>query len=121
MASAAAHKQHDKSLLTEQDGSPYEIINPYNGGPIVLICEHASNKVPHQLNKLGLSDELLDSHVGWDPGARELAIGLSSALNAPLIAACFSRLVYDCNRPPWECARVRERPGMPSVFLRSGA
>ena len=86
--------------MIEQDGPPVEIINPYGSSRIVLVCEHAANLVPESLDDLGLTEDQLNAHIGWDPGARDLALRLSEALDAPLVAARFSRLVYDCNRPP---------------------
>ena len=100
MASNTALILERETVLSERDGPPVEIINPYGESNIVLICEHASNIVPERLDNLGLIDDQLNSHIGWDPGARDLAVRLSEALNAPLVAARFSRLVHDCNRPP---------------------
>lgn len=65
-----------------------------------MICEHASNRVPASLDALGLSEAELRSHIAWDPGAAELAGLMSRRLDAPLIKARFSRLVFDCNRSP---------------------
>lgn len=69
-------------------------------GQIVLVCEHASNHVPESWGDLGLSPEQLGAHIAWDPGALGLARGLSARLDAALIHAPVSRLVYDCNRAP---------------------
>ena len=44
-----------------------EVLNPDGQGGFVLICEHASNRIPAALNRLGLSDEALSSHIAWDP------------------------------------------------------
>lgn len=99
-ASSKTNSSRPDRLLTLKDGPPFEIVNGRGKSPIVLVCEHAANRVPECLELLGLDDKQLASHVGWDPGALELAIGLSEAFDAPLIAARFSRLVYDCNRPP---------------------
>lgn len=87
-------------LLAEADGKPVEVHNGEGRSPVVLVCEHASNRIPRSLGNLGLSSEQLKSHVAWDPGAFDLAVMLSQRLDAPLVAARFSRLVYDCNRPP---------------------
>lgn len=87
-------------LLLEGDGAAFEILNKNGPNPIILVCEHASNRVPSQLQNLGLTETQLQSHVAWDPGAFLLAQKLSVDLDAPLIAARFSRLAYDCNRPP---------------------
>lgn len=89
-----------QSLLSEDDGSPFEIINPKGKADILLICEHASNRIPASLGTLGLDAEIQRSHVAWDPGAAAVANIMSEHLDAPLILQRFSRLVYDCNRPP---------------------
>lgn len=77
-----------------------DVINPSGAGRFVLVCEHASNFIPAELNALGLAEDVLQSHVAWDPGAMAVALAMSDALDAPLVAQNVSRLVYDCNRPP---------------------
>ncbi len=69
-------------------------------GPWVIICEHASNHIPAELNELGIDPAHRESHAAWDPGALPVARILSERLNGKLIASGISRLVYDCNRPP---------------------
>lgn len=88
-------------LLSEEDGPPVEVIGGRPGTPpgIVLVCEHASNRLPVGLD-LGVTQDVLDSHAAWDPGALAVARLLAGRLDAPLVAARFSRLVVDCNRPP---------------------
>lgn len=75
-----------------------ETVNLSGVGDFVLVCEHASNFIPSELSGLGLSEAELQSHIAWDPGALAVAKLLSARLDAPLIAAKVSRLVYDCNR-----------------------
>ncbi len=70
------------------------------GSAIVLACEHASAHIPEEFKDLGLSDEARYSHAVWDPGAGAVATAMSSLLDAVLVEATVSRLVYDCNRPP---------------------
>ncbi|MCL6415452.1 N-formylglutamate amidohydrolase [Aestuariirhabdus sp. Z084] len=77
-----------------------DTINEHGTGGFLLVCEHASNQVPAELDGLGLNDKQIASHIAWDPGALDVAKRLSSALDSPLVSACISRLVYDCNRPP---------------------
>lgn len=67
---------------------------------IVLACEHASHHVPAEFDDLGLSEAARHSHAAWDPGALGVAARMSDALDATLVSATTSRLVYDCNRPP---------------------
>lgn len=69
-------------------------------GRIILVCEHASNFIPPRWGDLGLTAAQRDAHIAWDPGALDLARGLSTRLDAVLIHAPVSRLVYDCNRAP---------------------
>ena len=85
-----------------QDGEPHpaDIINPAGTSPYVLVCEHASNRIPANLGTLGLPDQDLTRHIAWDIGAEATARILAKILDAPLVLQRYSRLVYDCNRPP---------------------
>ncbi|MDI3337998.1 N-formylglutamate amidohydrolase [Defluviimonas aestuarii] len=74
--------------------------NREGGGPFLIVCEHASNHFPPAFGTLGLDAETRKAHIAWDPGALGLARGLAQALDAPLVSAGISRLVYDLNRPP---------------------
>lgn len=80
--------------------TPVEVRNASGGGPFLLVCEHASNFIPPEYGTLGLDDAALESHIAWDPGALAVADEMARLLDAPLVAARVSRLVYDCNRPP---------------------
>ncbi|PCJ74205.1 MAG: N-formylglutamate amidohydrolase, partial [Rhodobacteraceae bacterium] len=75
-------------------------INSSGQGDFVLVCEHASRFIPAEFKNLGLENDVLHSHVAWDPGALGVAEEISTQLDAPLVAQRISRLVYDCNRPP---------------------
>lgn len=75
------------------------ITNPAGRSAIVLICEHASNRIPDKFGTLGLNASDLVRHIAWDPGALPVARMLSEALDAVLIESTVSRLVIDCNRP----------------------
>lgn len=76
------------------------IENPAARGRVVLVCEHASNHIPPEWGDLGLTADQRRAHIAWDPGALGLARGLMRRLDAVLIHAPVSRLVYDCNRAP---------------------
>ncbi|SFR46126.1 N-formylglutamate amidohydrolase [Litoreibacter janthinus] len=99
-AAGVSGQLRDTPLLSEEEGAAYETLNADGRSPVVFVCEHASNRVPASLNGLGLTQDQLQTHVAWDPGASKLARRLSAVFNASLIEARFSRLVYDCNRPP---------------------
>ncbi len=69
-------------------------------GPLVVVCEHASNRMPRALGTLGLVQSDLERHIAWDIGAADLAAGLSANFDADLVLARYSRLAIDCNRDP---------------------
>lgn len=64
----------------------------------LVLCDHASNRVPAHLNDLGLSAFELTRHIAWDVGAADVARRLARHLRAPLIEHGISRLVIDGNR-----------------------
>jgi predicted N-formylglutamate amidohydrolase len=76
------------------------IENAQSRGRVVLVCEHASNHIPEAWGDLGLSAAQRVAHIAWDPGALGLARNLAQRLDAVLVHAPVSRLVYDCNRAP---------------------
>ena len=87
-------------LLSAGEEQAGTIINENGTSPIVLVCEHASNVLPKNLGNLGLSDADLNRHIAYDIGAEGTARILAKLLDAPLILQRYSRLAYDCNRPP---------------------
>jgi len=89
-----------RALLAPSEGQPFEIERADGQSPVILVCEHASRAIPRALSTLGAKPETLASHAAWDIGALATARRLSALLDAPLIHQRFSRLVYDCNRPP---------------------
>ncbi len=96
-------------ILTPADGPVADVINPDGAAPIILVCEHANNRIPGALGNLGLSVDTIASHITWDLAACDLAREVAVALDAPLVASRFSRLVYDCNRPPDAADAVPQR------------
>ena len=89
-----------QGILTKADGDCVAVERPDGNSAVLLICEHASRALPERFGDLGLSAEALSSHIAWDPGALAVARGISAGLNATLVFQRFSRLIYDCNRPP---------------------
>ncbi|MDA7965226.1 N-formylglutamate amidohydrolase [Ruegeria sp.] len=95
--------------------APVEILNPTGKGRVVVLCEHASNRIPDEYDGLGLAEADRTSHAAWDPGARALSLALSRALDAPVVASTVSRLVYDCNRPPEAASAMPEKSELIAV------
>lgn len=96
-------------ILTGEEGDPVALENVSARGRVILVCEHASRLLPKSLGTLGLSDEALASHIAWDPGALAVARRMAKSLDATLVFQRFSRLVYDCNRPPESPAAMPEK------------
>lgn len=71
-----------------------------SAGRVLIICEHAARDIPPEFGTLGLTEDQRSAHIAWDPGALGLARGLARRLDAALVRAGVSRLVYDLNRPP---------------------
>lgn len=87
------------TFLAAQDPDPVEH-HVADGARVILSCDHASNRVPQSLVQLGLGDEMLARHIGWDIGAAAVTRRLAPALGAAAVLAGYSRLVIDCNRDP---------------------
>ena len=66
----------------------------------VIVVDHASRRIPKALGDLGLPASELTRHIAWDIGALAVARQVAAALDAPLVAQNYSRLVIDCNRDP---------------------
>jgi predicted N-formylglutamate amidohydrolase len=87
-----------QSCLSPGDPPPFTVHRFDGAAPVLVTCDHASNLVPRALDRLGLSDDALARHIGWDIGAAQVTRDLAELLDAPAILAGYSRLVIDCNR-----------------------
>ncbi|MEL6799646.1 MAG: N-formylglutamate amidohydrolase [Pseudomonadota bacterium] len=78
----------------------YDIIGADRGGPWLIACDHASNRVPLEIDggSLGLPPEQMARHIAYDVGAAGVTRHLGAALQARTILGTFSRLVIDPNR-----------------------
>jgi predicted N-formylglutamate amidohydrolase len=97
------------ALLGPDEPPAFETINTDGRGSAVLVCDHASERVPERLGTLGLEPDLLTDHIGWDPGAAGVARRLTAQLDCPLVLSGYSRLVIDCNRPLGHADSIAER------------
>lgn len=68
----------------------------------LILCDHASNRVPDCVNggDLGLSPSDMARHIAYDVGAAGLTRLLARDLGAGAALSNFSRLVIDPNRGP---------------------
>lgn len=90
----------EPGLLAPDEPSPFEVVEGSSDSPYVLLCDHASRRIPRALAELGLPEHELSRHIAWDIGAAGLARLLARELGGWLILQSYSRLVVDCNRAP---------------------
>lgn len=113
---SASVRTSDERLLAGEEG-PAITVNVEGRSPLFLVCEHAGRRIPRSLGSLGLPAHELERHIAYDIGAEQVARGLSKRLDTPLVLQRYSRLVYDCNRPPEansaipELSELTEIPG----------
>lgn len=65
---------------------------------LILLCDHASNRVPEEFGDLGLPRAELSRHIAYDPGAAAVTRRLAARIGAPAVMSTFSRLIIDPNR-----------------------
>ncbi|MES5099589.1 N-formylglutamate amidohydrolase [Agrobacterium sp. BA1120] len=87
-------------FFTSDEAEPVVVENADGKSRVLLVCEHASRTLPARFGTLGLNEEVLASHIAWDPGALAVTRLLSASLDATVVYQNYSRLIYDCNRPP---------------------
>ncbi len=76
----------------------FRVINAGFDSRVILVCDHASNRVEASLKQLGLPDTILQQHIAYDIGAAAITEILSELLRSPAVLSEFSRLVIDPNR-----------------------
>ena len=87
-------------LLAADEPPPFIEVGRQGRSNFVIVVDHASRRIPHRLADLGLPASELQRHIAWDIGALAVARKMAAALDAPLVAQNYSRLVIDCNRDP---------------------
>jgi predicted N-formylglutamate amidohydrolase len=87
-------------LLSPDEPAPVLEIGRNRRSAFLIAVDHASRRIPRRLGSLGLPAAELERHIAWDIGALEVGRRVAAALDAPLVASNYSRLVIDCNRDP---------------------
>jgi predicted N-formylglutamate amidohydrolase len=91
---------YPSSLISADEPPPFTQARRHGTSSFVIVVDHASARIPRQLGTLGLHASQLQRHIAWDIGALAVATRVAAALDAPLVAQNYSRLVIDCNRDP---------------------
>lgn len=79
-------------------GDAYEIVAGTGDSRLILLCDHASNRIPEDYGRLGVEESQFARHIAYDIGAAALTRGLAARLGATAVLSCFSRLLIDPNR-----------------------
>ncbi len=90
----------DRRLLAADEAPPVLQIAPEGASNFLIVVDHAGHLIPRRLGTLGLPSAQLQRHIAWDIGSLQVALRVAAALDAPLLAQNYSRLVIDCNRDP---------------------
>jgi predicted N-formylglutamate amidohydrolase len=89
-----------RGLLAADEPAAFSVLDcPAPRYPVLLVCDHASARIPRSLQQLGLADEVLVQHIASDIGAADVVRALHEKLQVPAVLTNYSRLVIDCNRP----------------------
>ncbi|MEL6341984.1 MAG: N-formylglutamate amidohydrolase [Myxococcota bacterium] len=78
----------------------YEVYGFPGSGPLLITCEHASNRLPDPLPCTESDRAILQTHWGIDIGARAVCMEMVERSRSTAVMARFSRLVIDPNRHP---------------------
>ncbi len=76
----------------------HEIIGGSTETGLVLLCDHATARIPADYAELGLCQQQLSRHIAFDIGAETVTRTLAAQLDAPAVMSRFSRLLIDPNR-----------------------
>ncbi|RDJ08898.1 N-formylglutamate amidohydrolase [Rhizobium grahamii] len=76
----------------------FELLAGDHDKGMVLLGDHAMNRLPERYGRLGLPDNAFERHIAYDIGIEGLVRELSVMLDVPAVLGGFSRLLIDPNR-----------------------
>lgn len=85
--------------------APFEILGTPGEGGFLVIGDHASNRVPDDVD-LGIDPAFLGAHIAWDIGVAPVARLITQNDNFAAFLGGYSRLVVDLNRDAHDPAAV---------------
>jgi predicted N-formylglutamate amidohydrolase len=81
-----------------QDSPAFEVIEGSLDLGLLILADHATNRLPPDYGDLGLDPSAFGRHIAYDIGVEPLTRALATRLGAPAVMSCFSRLLIDPNR-----------------------
>lgn len=97
-----------ESLLEPDEKPAFTLLNENGAAPLLIACDHASNRIPKKLHGLGIDPSLYERHIAYDIGTRQVGELLMEMFDAPLLLANYSRLVVDLNRSHGDPTMIAE-------------
>ncbi|MHA1189279.1 MAG: N-formylglutamate amidohydrolase [Alphaproteobacteria bacterium] len=82
----------------DQHADSFRVVTGDQAMPLIILCDHASNRLPAAYGSLGVSERHLERHIAFDIGTEALGDLLAERLGAAAIFSQFSRLLIDPNR-----------------------
>ena len=91
----------DERLLAADEPPAFLEFQLEGRSDFIIVVDHAGARIPRRLDNLGIARLGTDSGISPGTSARlSVARRVAQALDAPLVAQNYSRLVIDCNRDP---------------------
>jgi predicted N-formylglutamate amidohydrolase len=84
---------------------PFKILGTPQKGRFLIIGDHASNRVPDDID-LGIDPAFLGAHIAWDIGVAEVARLITQEDGFAAFLGGYSRLVVDLNRDVHDAAAI---------------
>ncbi len=84
--------------LASQVHDAFETVAGRAGSKLIIVCDHASNRIPDTEHGLGLPDTQMERHIAYDIGVENVVRHMAANLGVPAILSRFSRLLIDPNR-----------------------
>ena len=93
--------------------APFDILGSPSKGGFLIVGDHASNRVPNDIN-LGIDRASLKAHVAWDIGVAPVARLIAKDDKFAAFLGGYSRLAVDLNRDAHDPAAIPVKSdGMP--------
>ena len=86
-------------------GQAFELIGQPRFGGVLVVADHASNRVPADID-LGIAPDLLDQHIAVDIGVAGVARHMAAQAGTAAFLGNVSRLVCDYNREEHQPATI---------------
>jgi predicted N-formylglutamate amidohydrolase len=76
----------------------FEVVGGDAASGLLILCDHATNRIPAEFRDLGLPASELARHIAYDIGAAAVTRLLAGQIGCPAVLSRFSRLLIDPNR-----------------------